>query len=197
MTTSHPRTLASVAVFIGGGVVALMAGLYGLGALIDPVVILATERDLAAEPEHLAALIGSPEGVVEWWNHAGDMHGENRISERILLRAEGNTVSFVAGEQIFETWTLVESDASHAVWDIDFKSMVTQRTLSLAKSEVGTLFSWHEEGRVDNPVLRWTTLLPQQNVMSNFHSAMQIAESAAQSRAAAPEDVEAVVIPAG
>ncbi|MCO4743983.1 MAG: hypothetical protein KC912_04290 [Proteobacteria bacterium] len=196
MSTSLPRTLSSVVFAIGGGVAGVMALCYGTGFLIDPTMELTTTRDLDANSDDLSALIGSADGVVEWWQAAGELHGENRISERIQVRAtDPEHVEFLAGDQVFETWALVSATETSATWDIEFPKMTTRRTLSVEPLDAGTRMVWEEVADVQSPVLRWTTMLPMENVSANFQGAMLVAEAAAQARAASKAEAEAEVVP--
>lgn len=182
MSKPLTQTALSVTLLVGGGVAALMVGCYGSGMLLSDTVVVETERLLNAPAEEVAALIRSPEGAKEWWDHAEELYGANRISERITVEAGPNSLQFLAGEQVFEQWTLVEAADWTATWDIDMKSMRSQRTLAVTPEGDGSRLTWTETSFIDSPVMRWTALLPQQNVLANFHGAMQVAESAAIAR---------------
>ncbi|TNE85907.1 MAG: hypothetical protein EP330_23500 [Deltaproteobacteria bacterium] len=176
------RVVLSVALAIGGGVLGFMLFCFVTGQFLDPHMEITVERELDAPPEAVAALVTSPEGALRWWKQAGELHGENRISERITVEQIDNGLEFRAGTAVFEQWTLIEADETSASWSIDFqKDMTSTRDLSVSPAADGkSLLVWRESVEIDSPYLRWMARLPQQNLEANFQSAMHIAEVAAQ-----------------
>lgn len=174
------RIVLSVTLAVGGGVLALMGACFGTGSLLDPAMELTTARELDAPAGAVLDLISTPEGTLRWWRHAGEQHGENRISERITVEPVEGGIDFLAGTAVFERWRLVETTANSATWSIDFrKEMTTTRELSVTERDGKTVLTWRESATIDSPFLRWMARLPQQNLEANFQSAMEIAESAA------------------
>ena len=158
------------------GCLALVAALgltavvvYFAGHLIDPHVALRTERRIDAPPEEVFRYVGTPEGVVEWWEHVGgpDMEG-------MAVVADGDTVEFRVGGSVAESWRL---EAAHpprvARWTIDFQVFEVTRRLRVEPDGTGSLVTWSEEGWIHNPAARYMTIvMSEEDTTSNFDMAL-------------------------
>lgn len=162
--------------------VALVVVLLGGGMLLDPTVELHTESTLDATPEDIHPLIADPAGVMRWWQNAASEPGHEVLADMVMRAGDGPatgpgaTVLFEMGGSLVEEWTLVKSSPPRgAVWDVDFQVFVVRRSLLLEALPNGrTKVTWHETGHFDNPLMRWFTLMPTDNVIENFQGALRM-----------------------
>jgi uncharacterized protein YndB with AHSA1/START domain len=150
------------------------------GFLIDGEVKLETEATLSAPPEAVFEVLNTYEGQVEWWTLAMKPHIEAGMSPVDIEHSGGGAsgkgmqLQFVAGGDVAEDWEVLESDApNRIVYDVDFQIFAVERTLTLTPEGAGTHVTWSDTAQIDNPVMRYLTLMPSDSVIENFNGALR------------------------
>ncbi|MBA2322135.1 MAG: SRPBCC family protein [Deltaproteobacteria bacterium] len=154
-------------------------GLFGLA--LEGDIDLVAEEVVAAPPEAVFALLDDAEGIARWWGLAMAEAGPAGAPPMTIAAQEGAPsegvgakVDFVAGGRTAETWTLLALEPpTRAVYDVDFKIMRVERTLTLTSEAGGTRIRWNETGHIGNPWLRLMSIGGHEEVVANFHEAMQ------------------------
>jgi hypothetical protein len=165
---------------IGGLVLLGLGGLAVLGGYVIPgEVQLETEAHLAAPPEAIFEVLNGYEGQILWWTEAMKAYaGEGMPPMNVVHRGgpaagKGMQLNFLYDEELAEEWEVLESEAPTSItYEVDFQMFVTERTLVLEADGTGTKIIWTEVANLDPGMMRYMTLMPQDEVIGNFDRAL-------------------------
>ena len=195
-----------------GAIVGAPAILFGsigaVGLAIDDGLSVAVDERIDAPVGAVYAHLDSAQGIARWWDRAMNAPADPTQPKAVAVVARpgptagpGTVIDFVAGGKATETWTVLEVEPdARVVYEVDFKVMRLQRTLTLSADGEGTRVQWSEEGTVDNPWWRAVTAAWGTDwAESNFRAAIAILDAAAadlattrlQAARAAARDLEA------
>lgn len=180
------RRIVAIAVLssIGGPIV--LCALGGLvGSFLDGHVALEADEIVPVPPDALFDLLDDRAGLDRWWTQAMADAGTPGSLE---IRAQpgpdagvGAKIDFLAGGTATETWTILELDPPvRARYDVDFKLLHVDRTITLAPVEGGTRVHWSETAEIENPWMKLMNVGGHQDILDNFHKAIRALGKAAQ-----------------
>lgn len=170
------------------GVPALLCAGTGLAGLaVDGDVNLEAEEHLDVPPERLYDLLDDADGIARWWGRMMEKSAPEGAPAMTIAAQPGAPaagvgakVDFVAAGMTAETWTILALEApGKVVYDIDFKIMRVERTITLMPETGGTRVRWTEKGTIGNPWIRLMSMGGHEDVVANFHLAIQAMGEAA------------------
>jgi uncharacterized protein YndB with AHSA1/START domain len=158
-------------------VAALGVVIVGGAFLLPSTHTLETTGTVRASPETVFEVLNTLEGERRWWAEAMADYPDAPamvIEHRGGPEAgPGMRIAFVSDGETFERWTFLEAEAPRrSVVEVDFGIFVVERTLTLTPEDAGTAVRWREVARFDNPLTRYLSLMPSEEVTANFDRAI-------------------------
>ncbi len=168
-----------VGLLVGGWV--LLGVLSAVGSSLDEKLSLHAESLLTAPPEALYATLTTQDALVTWWGQTGDPAGR---TVRALPGPEagiGMQIEVTTDGSITEQWILTAAEPPEQVrYTVDFQGFTVERLITFTPSESGTWATWDDVGVIEEPFMRFFTLLPEDILLGVPYTALSSLDAASQ-----------------
>jgi hypothetical protein len=170
------RKLKIAAIFLVSAIALFVLG----GYAIDGHVELGTSAKLKAAPATVFATLNSFDGQVTWWTRAteqfvadGKMPPMDIVHSGGPNEGAGMQIEFKTDGEVQEAWKVLASEPPNKiVFEVDFQMFVVERTLLIEPDGEGSKVTWSETTDISNPVMRYMTFMPPDDVIANFDGAL-------------------------